>query len=152
MRRKDKEITDRAAIDGIIGKALVCRLAMCDGGVPYIVPLCFGYDGASLYFHCAKEGRKLEILRRNDVVCFEFDTDTVPVRGKGPCSSTMKYLSVVGQGRAVFMEGEEARMQGLRLVMAQYGDDRHMPDGMSLENIAVIRVDISGISGKKSGW
>ena len=59
MRRKDREITDICAILELVSECKVCRLAMTDGGVPYIVPLNYGYeyaDGAlTFYFHSAKE-------------------------------------------------------------------------------------------------
>ena len=73
MRRNDREIKDRKEIDGIIRRCRVCRLAMCDDGQPYIVPLNFGYDGRFLYFHAAPEGRKIDIIKRNNRVGFEFD-------------------------------------------------------------------------------
>ena len=60
MRRKDREINDKFAIESIIRKASVCRLAMVDGNRPYIVPLCFGYQGDALYFHSANVGKKLD--------------------------------------------------------------------------------------------
>jgi nitroimidazol reductase NimA-like FMN-containing flavoprotein (pyridoxamine 5'-phosphate oxidase superfamily) len=50
MRRKDKEITDRDVIDSIIRRAPVCRLAMVEGGLPYVILLCFGYEADTLYF------------------------------------------------------------------------------------------------------
>lgn len=72
MRRKDREITDIHTILELVSECKVCRLAMTDGGVPYIVPLNYGYeyaDGAlTFYFHSAKEGRKLEILKKNPTV------------------------------------------------------------------------------------
>lgn len=73
MRRSEKEITDKTQIDSIIFRSKVYRLGLSDEGQPYIVPLCFSYDGKALYFHCAKEGRKIDILRKNSNVCFEFD-------------------------------------------------------------------------------
>ena len=77
MRRKDREITHIHAILDLVSECRVCRLAMTDGGVPYIVPLNYGYeyaDGAlTFYFHSAKEGRKLEILKKNPMVCLELD-------------------------------------------------------------------------------
>ena len=71
MRRKDREIEDRAELESIIGAAMVCRLAMSEDDRPYIVPLCFGYKDGNLYFHSAEEGKKLEILRVNSSICFE---------------------------------------------------------------------------------
>jgi nitroimidazol reductase NimA-like FMN-containing flavoprotein (pyridoxamine 5'-phosphate oxidase superfamily) len=73
LRRADKEITDRDEIESIIRKSLVCRLGLTDNARLYIVPLCFGYTDNRLYFHSATEGRKIEILKRNNEVCFEFD-------------------------------------------------------------------------------
>jgi uncharacterized protein len=58
MRRKDREITDRAEIDAILSEAVVCRLGLVDGSEPYIVPMCFGYDGTFLYLHSAPEASK----------------------------------------------------------------------------------------------
>jgi nitroimidazol reductase NimA-like FMN-containing flavoprotein (pyridoxamine 5'-phosphate oxidase superfamily) len=58
MRRKDREITDRAEIEAILNEAPVCRIGLAEGGEPYIVPMCFGYDGTFLYLHSAPEASK----------------------------------------------------------------------------------------------
>ena len=68
MRRKDKEITDRNAIESIIAKSRICRLAMVDDAGPYIVPLCFGFRNNTLYFHSAAEGKKLDAREVGDLL------------------------------------------------------------------------------------
>ena len=73
MRRREKEITDESTLESIILASLVCRLALSDGNQPYIVPLCFGYQDKTLYFHSALEGKKIDIIKHNQNVCFEFD-------------------------------------------------------------------------------
>ena len=65
MRRKDCEITDRAEIEAILKKALVCRIGLADGGEPYIVPLSFGYEDGAVYLHSAVEGKKIAMLQKN---------------------------------------------------------------------------------------
>ena len=64
MRRKNREVTDRARIEEIIRSCHVCRLGFVDDGRAYIVPMNFGYveeDGKYVfYFHSAKEGRKID--------------------------------------------------------------------------------------------
>ena len=60
MRRKDKEIKDQQEIESILGKADVCRLAFSDNDIPYIVPVNYGYRDHCLYFHSAKEGKKID--------------------------------------------------------------------------------------------
>ena len=148
MRRKELEITDRAAIDDILARAQVCRVAMADGGQPYVVPLNFGYDGRALYLHCAKEGRKLEILRKNPLVCFEVDIDHKLVIGDKACARTMKYSSVIGFGRAEILEPGGEKKKGLELLLDHYGgSDAPLADKM-VDAVEVIRIDIESLTGK----
>ena len=69
MRRNDREVTDINEIKNILNLCKTCHLAMVDGNMPYVIPLSFGYvmdgDTLTLYFHSAKEGRKIDILKRN---------------------------------------------------------------------------------------
>ncbi len=76
MRRYDKEITDSGEIAAIMDKAAVCRIALVDGNCPYIFPVNFVVRNNYLYFHSSPEGRKIDILRKNNRVCFEIDIDT----------------------------------------------------------------------------
>jgi nitroimidazol reductase NimA-like FMN-containing flavoprotein (pyridoxamine 5'-phosphate oxidase superfamily) len=149
MRRKDKEITGREDLDGIINRAQVCRLGLCDGGTPYIVPMSFGYDSGRLYFHGATEGRKIEVLRKNPRVCFELEVDAEVVRGDSPCNFSMRYRCVMGEGTASLVEDPAEKKRGLEVIMQQYGDEGTLPEG-GLDKIAVIRVDIETMTGKKS--
>lgn len=152
MRRADKEIADREEIDKILRKATVCRLGLVDGAVPYIVPLSFGYEGNTLYFHSALEGKKVDILKRNAVVCFEFDVDAEPVRAETSCGWTMRYRSVIGSGTASFVEDPGGKSAALKIIMRQYTDGPYdFPEEM-LPKIAVIKVVIGEISGKVSGF
>ena len=64
VRRKDKEIKDKEVIESIIKRATVCRIALSENNVPYIVPLSFGYKDNCLYFHSAPEGRKIDIIKQ----------------------------------------------------------------------------------------
>ena len=85
MRRKDKETENLKNIEEIIHRANICRLALCEGDRPYIVPLCFGYESRKLYFHSASQGRKLELLENNRNVCFEMDVDQGLAFEEIPC-------------------------------------------------------------------
>jgi len=152
LRRADKEIADRREIDKILQKATVCRLGLVDGAIPYIVPLSFGYDGNTLYFHSACEGKKVDLLRRNGVVCFEFDVDAEPVRSETSCGWTMRYRSVIGSGTASFVEDLGGKSEALKIIMRQYTEGPYeFPEEM-LRRIAVIKVAIGEISGKVSGF
>lgn len=151
MRRGDKEIKDAAEIEGVLGRAVVCRLGMCDEGLPYVVPLCFGYKDNALYFHCSCEGKKLEMLRKNDKVCFEVDVDCEIVKADKACDWGMKYKSVIGFGEAVFVEDVEGKRESLDIIMRQYSDASFEYAAESVENITVVKVEIEGMTGKQSG-
>ena len=151
MRKKDKEIKDVAAIEDVLSRAMVCRLGMCDGDRPYVVPLCFGYEDNALYFHSAGQGKKIEILRKNNDVCFEVDIDHELVKGEQACDWGMKYKSVVGFGKAVLVEDIELKRNALDIIMRQYSEGTFEYTERAIDNITIIKVEIESMTGKQSG-
>ena len=109
MRRKDREVTDIKGIEEILVKCKTCHVAMVDNGSPYVVPLSYGYKifdnkMLELYFHSAKEGRKLDVLKRNNNVCFEISHEGEPAHSEDPCNSGYYFASIIGFGEAVFID------------------------------------------------
>jgi uncharacterized protein len=152
MKRADKEITDRKQIDAILEKASCCRIALVDGTSPYIVPVNFAVSNNHLYFHSAKEGKKIDILRENNRVCFEVDIEGRIVEGEKPCSWGMKYLSVIGFGQAFFIEGNNGKKKALDIIMRKYaGKNDYSYADDELDKIIIIDLRIEQITGKKSG-
>jgi nitroimidazol reductase NimA-like FMN-containing flavoprotein (pyridoxamine 5'-phosphate oxidase superfamily) len=151
MRRSEQEIKSRAEIDAVIRSCQVCRLGLCDDGQPYIVPMSFGYDGESLYFHCANEGRKLDILRRNPRVCVELDVVTRMLEADNACGWDMAYRSVMGTGTVEFLDDPKDKLVGLKCLIAQYSD-RDLPfSEKGVERVCVFRVRLESVTGKQSG-
>ncbi|MEW6051880.1 MAG: pyridoxamine 5'-phosphate oxidase family protein [Candidatus Zixiibacteriota bacterium] len=151
MRRKDKEITDRGLIETILREALVCHLAFVDSDRPYVVAMNFGYQDNRLYMHSAPEGRKIECIRRNPLVCFQMEARAELVTSVKACSFSMRYLSVVGYGNASLVESPVEKRQALDVIMRKYtGRDGFVYADASVEEIAVIRIDVTEMTGKKS--
>jgi uncharacterized protein len=150
LRRKEKEITEKSEIESTIRESSVCRLGLADDGRPYIVPLCFGYRNNTLYFHSAKEGRKIEVLKKNNQVCFEFDIDSEVKSGKMACAWGMKYRSVIGYGTATLIDDPQEKRAALDIIMAQYADGAFEYSQKQFDQALVIKVDISKMTGKKS--
>lgn len=148
MRKKEREIKDRIIIDDIIRRCQVCRLAMCDEGLPYIVPLNFGYDGSFLYFHAALEGRKIDIIRKNNRVGFEFDILHDIVTAQRACDFSAKYESVIGSGTAERVDDLDAKKEALKWIMRQYGSDAGDFPEEIMKKTLILRVRIIEISGK----
>ena len=148
MRRKDREITDRNVIDGIIARCSVCRIALCDEGQPYVLPLNFGYDGRYFYFHSAHDGKKIEILRRNNRIGFEFDIFHEVITAGTPCEWGIKYESVVGTGTAEFIESAHEKAYALGCILDQYGGSFNEFKDTGISSVTVLKVTIVSISGK----
>ena len=111
MRRADREIKDLGEILSIIKDCKVIHLAMMDGAEPYLLPLNFGYayeNGCfSFYIHSAREGRKLEVLRRNPTVAFEMDCRGELEEHAAACQCGYYFASVTGVGHVEFLDGAE---------------------------------------------
>ncbi len=139
-------------IDSIVRSSRVCRLGMSDGERPYVVPMCFGYDGVAVYFHSATQGQKLNILRNHPHVCLEFDLAGEIVRGERACAWGQMYRSAIAFGEATFVRSPEEKRRGLRLLMAQYADPASSFSFADTESsrVVVIRVEIDQITGKQS--
>ncbi len=152
MRRSEKEIKSRRDIEGIIAEATVCHIGLCDGNIPYVIPVNFGYKDNRLYFHSAKEGRKLDILRRNNNICFEMDIDQAFVPAEKGCNWSMKYQSVMGVGKASFVEDATEKIAALKVIMAHYSDKPFDFTEAEANTVAVVRIDIESLTGKKSGY
>jgi len=153
MRRKEKEITDQAEIVALMEKAEICRLAMTDGETPYMVPMNFGFRDMVLYFHSAGQGRKIDILRKNPRVCFEIESDTALIESEEACDWSMKYRTVIGSGRAEFIEDPSEKTEAFDIIMNQYSPGRkfNYPKAM-IKAVTLFKVSVDEISGKKSGF
>jgi uncharacterized protein len=153
MRKTEDEIKDREEIDSILKQAQVCRLAMVEGNAPYIVPMNFGYQDNCLYFHCAREGKKLDILRQNQEVCFEVDIEDQIVKAPGNiCSWSSKYRSVIGFGKALVLENWQEKAAALNIITAHYGAAHHDFSEKEVARLSIIKIEINSMTGKKSGY
>jgi nitroimidazol reductase NimA-like FMN-containing flavoprotein (pyridoxamine 5'-phosphate oxidase superfamily) len=153
MRKKDRETKDAKELDKILQKADVCRIAFAVDGIPYIVTMNFGYiwkDNLILYFHCAKEGKKLELMRKNNTVCFEMDTDHEIVEAANACDWGMKYRSIVGIGLLESVAEENEKKKGLDCIMDHYRfNGKKEYDEKALNMTEVLRLNVTEFTGKK---
>jgi nitroimidazol reductase NimA-like FMN-containing flavoprotein (pyridoxamine 5'-phosphate oxidase superfamily) len=150
MRRKEKEITKKEEIEKILRQSHVCRLAMVDGDKPYLVPMNFGYSNGCLFFHCAREGRKIDLIKKTPNICFEFDELIRFKKANLACDWGIDFKSVIGSGKAQFLEDSKEKKNALNIIMSQYSDRSfEYPDEM-LEKTLVIKVIIDEMTGKQS--
>ena len=144
-----RKITDIEEIEGIINKAIVCHLGLVDGDEPYVVPVCFGYERNVLYFHGNLKGRKIELIKKNNKICFEMETDVEVKRAEEACRWGIKYMSVIGVGRAYIVEKEDEKSHALDLITKRCAGDALSFPKSELDKTLVMRVDIESITGKQ---
>jgi uncharacterized protein len=153
MRQAKKEIQDKRIIEELLRICPVGRLGTAGrDGYPMVKPLNFAYDRGKIYFHSAREGEKIDDIRRDERVCFETDLPMALVRSRqSPCRATYLYRSVIIKGRARIVCDEVERIHGLKLLMGKYqpecGYGEFPPDKLSIT--AVVRIDIEEVTGKE---
>jgi uncharacterized protein len=149
MRRKEKEIVDRAEIDRVIQACTLCHLGLARDNVPYVVPLSFGYDGRHLYFHSAREGRKLAFLSANARVCFQMECRVaLAAPAADACQWSFTFDSVIGMGLAEELVVPAEKHQGLLQIVQHYGSGHVPPD--ALDTVRVFRILIEHVTAKRS--
>ena len=123
MRRKERKITDAGKIREILGNCAGCRLGLCDQGRAYIVPMNFGFTETegqyTLYFHSAKEGRKIDLLKAQGWASFQMDTGYQLKSGDLACDYTSYYQCIMGGGPVTFVEDPAEKRKALSALMDQ---------------------------------
>ncbi len=153
IRRREKAISDKSDIVRILKQAKYITIAMCDDKTPYLVTLSHGYEEAKdrIYIHCAQEGKKVDILRKNNVIWGQAIIDHGYVQGK--CDHL--YESVHFKGRVSFIQDIDEKRHGLEVMIRQIDEtpEKVMEEQLtpeSLERVGMGRIDIDYVTGKRS--
>lgn len=151
IRRKDKAITNQEQIIDVVKSSKICRLALADENIPYIVPVNYGYKDNTLYIHSAKSGRKIDLLKKNNLVCFEVESDVQIMPSDTSCRWTTQFKCVVGYGKAELLSDRESIIQALDIIMEhQSGKSGWTYNDRELSRVVIIKVVIDSMTGKRS--
>lgn len=141
MRRKDRERGQEFAY-GVIDRCQYGVMALA-GEEPYCVPLSFVRVGDDLYFHCALQGRKLDLLRADSRVCVSFVTDTQPHYIADELNYTTFFRSAVVTGRAFEVTDTQEKTEALRALCQKL-----FPGDMAgFEKAAARSLSVTGVWG-----
>ena len=142
-------------IDRIINKCDVGYLAMVDkDNTPYVIPMNFGLERNFIYLHSGMEGKKLDILKRNNRVSMSFSTDhDLYIRNDAvACSYTMKYRSVLAHGLVDFIEDKEDKILGMNVIMKHYSGKEFTYNLPAINNVCVLRVVVEKFEARVYGY
>lgn len=148
MRRKDRERDRQFALD-VIDRCEYGTVAFVTDGMPYCIPLSLVRVGDELYFHCALEGTKLDLLRNDPKVCISFVGSNVAAAD----SFTTYFQSAVVEGTAYEVTEQEKKIMALRALCqkltAANMDDFDNAIARSMGRTGVWGIHIDRITGKE---
>jgi hypothetical protein len=151
MRKTNLEITDTAVIEEILSGSEICRIAMIDDGKPYLLPFNYGYKDNCIYIHSAVSGKKLDVLQKNNSVCFEVEQFEGIFKHEKACKWTTTYRSVIGYGTVEIMTDFDQKINGLEIIMSQHGDPGvHTFEARQINAMVILKLCITSITGKQS--
>ncbi len=151
MRKARQEIKDPTILEEILSGAILCRVAMMDGDLPYLIPFNYGYRDGALYIHSALEGKKIDLLRKDKRVCFEVEDTMEITKGDKACDWSTRYRSVVGYGTVEILSDDESKQQGLEVIMAQHGAPELLEfNQRNLDRMVILKLTITSMTGKQS--
>lgn len=152
MTRREFEVTDPIQIQHILDESKVLHLGLVDDGMPYIVPMNYGYrleaGKLTLYLHSAAKGYKLDVIAKNPVCCFEMECGLEPFEGKIACQYGVSYYSLMGRGTACIVQDADEKMEAMSILMkTQTGKDFEFNERL-VSIVSVIRIDVSDYTAK----
>ncbi len=152
MTRRELEVKEPEKIVRILEECKVLHLGLVDDGLPYIVPMNYGFtmeEGRlTLYIHSAAKGYKLDVIRKNPVCAVEMECEVEPFEGVLPCQYGTSYYSLMGRGRATIVEDTEEKIRAMAILMkTQTGKDFVFNEKL-VSIVSVIRIDVSEYTAK----
>lgn len=152
LRRKEKSIVEGSEIQRLLQKGKYIILGVCKEHEPYVVTLNYGFDSTrnALYFHCAIDGFKLDLIRKNPRVCGTVIEDLG--YQMGACEHA--YRSLIIRGSMFIVNDLEEKRHGLEVLIDHLEEEpvpvkeRTFKKSHVLETLSVLRLDIESITGK----
>ena len=152
LRRKEKTISDDSELQRLLQEGKYIILGFCRNDEPYVVTMNYGFDSErnALYFHCAKEGFKLDLIKKNPRVCGTVIEDLG--YQTGDCEHA--YRSLIIRGTMHVVEDIDEIRHGLELLIDHLEEnpapvkERTFKKPTVLETLLILRLDIESITGK----
>ncbi len=147
LRRTEKQMPQDKTLE-LLKNAKEGILSLADANKGYGVPMNFALEGNSIYFHCAKEGRKLEAIKTNPYASFCV-IDKVKLL---PKKFSTAFESAIAEGKISVCEDETECTNALMLIAKKYSPDFLEEAQKYIEaskhKTLILRLDIEILTGK----
>ncbi|SFU16469.1 hypothetical protein SAMN05192562_107151 [Kosakonia arachidis] len=152
MRRDERALTDPQALDAILQAGRVMYIALASADMPFLLPVFYVWDGTALWFHSARAGSKIDIMRQNANICFAVSEYGGIIEDDLACNFEARHRTVIGVGKTYFVDDEAEKVTMLHCLMARFSDKRFHFPAANLKATQVIRIDITSMKGKQHGY
>jgi len=150
--RRFKQLLSKEDTETILNRNSAGVLSVIgDEGYPYGVPISYVYHEGKLYFHCAKDGHKMDAIRACDKASFTV-IDTNDVKEE---EYTTYFRSVIAFGHVKEVNTQEEIEEALYVLSMKYSPSipkdkvrEHAKDGAG--RTAVLVMEIEHMTGKEA--
>ena len=135
MKRKERQLSAELT-EKILNKCTSGVLSVIgDDGYPYGVPVSYAYSDGKIFFHCAKEGHKVDAIKNKPKVSFTViaQDDVIPEK------YGTDFASVIAFGKASFVEDPEEMLQSHIPIIEKYSNEYFLffcPQYSNLHNLS----------------
>ena len=148
MRRTERQMLELEFMHTVLrdaGEIYLALNAENTADAPYVLPVNHVFYEGCIYFHCATQGRKLDLLRANPRIGFSTAVDIAVD------STTTRYRCVCGTGIAEMVHDDAEKNSVLKAIAVRFKAPCHFP--VSPEKFAatgIVRIRIESMTGKYS--
>lgn len=148
MRRQDKFMAESECMEVLESAEYGTLATISEDDTPYMTPMNFVHLDGYIYFHCAKEGHKLENIEKNPHVCFSV-VDSVELL---PEKFSTKFRSVIIFGTIEIVKDTEEKRKSICAIAEKLSPDYH-DEGIkyidsAFDNIHMLKLKVDKITGK----
>ncbi len=133
MMDNAEQLDGKQRMEDMLNSEVIGHLGLCADDETYVVPLNFTYADGQILFHCALEGAKLDVIKRNPRVCVEVSRMEGTPTPHGPDSCDSAFSSVICWGTARILEDVQERQAVLNSFLERYNTEAHHREPISLE-------------------
>lgn len=145
MRRTEREVKDVAFMHQVLQDAAEIYVAMNAEGAPYLLPFNFVFLDGCIYIHCAREGRKMDLLRADARVAFATAVDIQVEK------TTTRYRSVAGTGTVELVEDDALKNKVLMALAQRFNAPCKFPvSPAKFSATQIVCIHVATLTGKYS--
>ena len=149
-----EKVTDLGWMKELLAEEEVGHLAMSDNGEPYVVPINYAYMDGKIVLHCAMQGKKLDIIKKNPTVCLVIDRHPDKVKYHAEKRCHYRFQSVIVYGKAKFVASAQDRLTWIKRYRKYFNDRLAwiMPDNDDIKSAlkcGIILIDIEEMTGRR---